>query len=143
MKIGEKIKALRLSFNLKQIDLANSLGVTAQAVSKWEREENCPDIFLLKKIAVFFNVTTDHLLGVCDVDRGTFEATVFCSSLNQFATKSATLKSDELASWTNVLFHHMTDIVLKYGGVPVKYTGDGFLCFFSGPDHANRALKAS
>lgn len=143
MKISEKLKALRKKFGLKQIDFANSLNVTPQAVSKWERDENYPDIFLLKKISSLFDVSVDYLLGIHDEKRDTFEATVFCSSLNHFAEKGENFSAKELAEWTNIVFHNMTETVLKYGGVPVKYTGDGFLCFFSGIEHRDRAFKAA
>jgi len=143
MKISEKLKTLRKKFGLKQIDLANSLGVTPQAVSKWERDENYPDIFILKKISSLFDVSVDYLLGIHDEKRDTFEATVVCSSLNHFAEKGEAFSAKELAEWTNIVFHNMTETVLNYGGVPVKYTGDGFLCFFSGIDHRDRAFKAA
>jgi transcriptional regulator with XRE-family HTH domain len=143
VKISDKLKALRKKFNLKQIDFANSLNVTPQAVSKWERDENYPDIFLLKKISSLFDVSIDELLGANEEKRDIFEATVFCSSLNHFAQKGQDFSAKELARWTNIVFHNVTETVLKYGGVPVKYTGDGFLCFFSGVEHADRALKAS
>jgi class 3 adenylate cyclase len=48
-----------------------------------------------------------------------------------------------VADYTNALFYHLTESVLKFDGVPVKYVGDGFLCFFSGPTHADRALQAA
>ncbi len=143
MKISEKLKTLRKKFGLKQIDFANSLSVTPQAVSKWERDENYPDIFILKKISSLFDVSVDYLLGIYDEKRDVFEATVFCSSLNRFAQKGENLSAKELADWTNIIFHNMTETVLKYGGVPVKYTGDGFLCFFSGIEHRDRAFKAA
>ncbi len=143
MKIGARIKQLRKKFGLKQLDLANSLRVSPQAVSKWEKDENFPDIFLIKKIAQLFDVSLDDLLGMNEEKRDVFEATVFASSLNRFAQKGVQLSAKELAQWTNVIFQHMTEVVLNYGGVPVKYTGDGFLCFFSGVDHADRALKAA
>lgn len=143
MKISSKLKELRKKFGLKQVDLANSLRVSPQAVSKWERDENYPDIILLKQIASLFDVSVDYLLGVYDENRDVFEATVFCSSLNSFAEKGESISAKELAQWTGIIFHHMTEVVLKYGGVPVKYTGDGFLCFFSGPGHAGRAVQAA
>lgn len=143
MKIGQKIKDLRQKFGLKQIDLANSLRVSPQAVSKWEKDENFPDIYLIRKIASLFDISLDNLLGLHEETRDVFEATVFCSSLNHFADKAKRLSAKELAQWTNVVFQHMTDIVLRHGGVPVKYTGDGFLCFFSGVGHADRAFKAA
>ncbi len=61
---GEKLKRLRNKFSLKQLDLANSLQVSPQAVSKWERDENFPDILTIKKIAHLFDVTVDELVGM-------------------------------------------------------------------------------
>lgn len=62
MNIGKNISALRKERNMTQEELANALGVSAQAVSKWENENSCPDISLLVKIADLFSVTVDELL---------------------------------------------------------------------------------
>ena len=64
LNFGQKIKKLRNQKNVSQEVLASYLGVTSQAVSKWERNETYPDITLLSSIAIFFNTTTDYLLGV-------------------------------------------------------------------------------
>lgn len=61
VKIGAKIKALRKRDNITQEHLAEVLGVTNQAVSKWESENSYPDIEYISPIANFFNVTTDYL----------------------------------------------------------------------------------
>lgn len=61
MDIGKKIRSLRLEKEVKQEDLAEYLGVSIQAVSKWETEASTPDIALLPGIAVFFGVTIDEL----------------------------------------------------------------------------------
>jgi len=143
MKVGHRIKELRKKFGLRQIDLANSLGVSPQAVSRWEKDDNFPDIYLLRKIARLFDLSLDSLLGMHEEKKDVFEATVFCSGINHFANRAKGLSAKELAQWTNVVLHHMTDIVLGYGGIPVKYTGDGFLCFFSGTGHAERAFTAA
>jgi transcriptional regulator with XRE-family HTH domain len=143
MKIGHRIKELRKKFGLRQLDLANSLGVSPQAVSRWEKDDNFPDIYLLRKMARLFDLSLDSLLGMYEEKNDVFEATVFCSGINHFADRARELSAKELAQWTNVVLHHMTDIVLGYGGIPVKYTGDGFLCFFSGTDHAQRAFTAA
>lgn len=62
IKIGEKIRELRKKSNVNQERFAEYLGVTAQAVSKWEVEGCYPDIELLPSIANFFNVSIDELM---------------------------------------------------------------------------------
>ena len=62
MTLGTRIAALRRAKKLKQEDLAEMLGVSAQAVSKWENDQSCPDIYLIPSLAKIFNVTTDELL---------------------------------------------------------------------------------
>ncbi len=59
--IGTKIAELRKSRGMKQDELAEMLGVTPQAVSKWENGASMPDIALLPKIAEIFGVTIDDL----------------------------------------------------------------------------------
>lgn len=61
IKLGEKIKCLRKQKNLSQEVLANYLGVSFQAVSKWESGTTMPDVMLIPAIASFFGVSTDEL----------------------------------------------------------------------------------
>lgn len=63
MNIGTTITALRKEQNMTQEALANALGVTNQAVSKWESGQSCPDIALLPDIAELFHVSIDSLFG--------------------------------------------------------------------------------
>lgn len=63
IKLHEQIAFLRKQRGLTQEALARSLGVTNQAVSKWESGQCCPDIQLLPELAQFFGVSVDSLLG--------------------------------------------------------------------------------
>jgi len=63
VKIGEKIRDLRKKADVTQEKFAEYLGVSAQAVSKWEVEGCYPDLELLAPIANFFDVTIDELMG--------------------------------------------------------------------------------
>ena len=62
IKIGSKIKMLRKKNGLTQEQLAESIGVSFQAVSKWENDISLPDITLVPVIANFFCVSTDEVL---------------------------------------------------------------------------------
>lgn len=63
MKIGENIRLLRQGKGLTQEQVAQQLGVTYQAVSKWENDANTPDIALLPEIAALFGVSIDALFN--------------------------------------------------------------------------------
>ncbi len=60
--LGDKIKELRISYSLSQVDLAKQLHVSKQTISNWENNNVPPSIDTLVRIATFFNVTTDYLL---------------------------------------------------------------------------------
>lgn len=64
MTIGAAIKRLRQEQDITQEQLAEALGITSRAVSQWENDRTAPDISQLPALANFFDVTTDHLLGV-------------------------------------------------------------------------------
>jgi len=63
MNIGNSILNLRKRKNITQEALAAELGVTAAAVSKWEKGYTLPDILMVCALADYFEVTTDELLG--------------------------------------------------------------------------------
>ena len=62
--LGKRIVRNRKRLGITQDRLAEQLGVTAQAVSKWENDQSCPDITILPKLAEIFGTTTDALLGI-------------------------------------------------------------------------------
>jgi transcriptional regulator with XRE-family HTH domain len=60
--MGTRIAELRKRKGVTQDQLAEQMGVSCQAVSKWENDLSCPDIALLAPLADYFGVTTDELL---------------------------------------------------------------------------------
>lgn len=85
IRLGEKIRTLRKGKNISQEVLANYLGVTFQAVSKWEKGETLPDVTMIPAIASFFEVSTDELFD-----------------FNRLETEQKVLKQcGEIALWRN------------------------------------------
>lgn len=62
-QIGSIIKDIRKKNNLTQNEFASILGVTFQAVSKWENDKSIPDITILKDISNKFNVDLNYLIS--------------------------------------------------------------------------------
>ena len=76
MNIGTKIRELRRARDMTQDELAELLGVSYQAVSKWETRAACPDLSLIAPLARLFDVSADTLLGIDTGDelRAEFDA---------------------------------------------------------------------
>ena len=68
MNIGNNIKQLRRQNNFTQVQVANNLGVSCQAISKWENNICVPDIALIPAIAQLFGVTIDALFSDNAID---------------------------------------------------------------------------
>ena len=66
LALNENIKNLRVAQGLNQVEFAKILCVTKQCVSNWENDNVLPSIDMLCKIADFFGVSTDYLLGRSD-----------------------------------------------------------------------------
>lgn len=63
IKLADNLQLLRKQKRLTQEELAEIFGVTSQSISKWELGINCPDITMLPKLADFYRVSIDELLG--------------------------------------------------------------------------------
>ncbi len=75
LSIGTNIKRLRQARKLTQDELANHLGVSFQAISKWERGDGYPDIIMLPALANYFGVSVDELIGTtAETRRARFNA---------------------------------------------------------------------
>lgn len=100
MSIGKRIKELRQKYGVTQEKLAEYLGVTYQAISKWERDVTSPDITMLVPIANFFGIDLNELF---DFD-GTREAT----DVEEYIRESNSLTGEEnlrknLAVWRRAI----------------------------------------
>ncbi len=111
MKIHEQIAALRRQKQITQEELAIALGVTNQAVSKWENGQCCPDIGLLPKLAAYFEVTVDQLMGLSPVKAETQE--------DAFHRVIFDLSEDKETMLHAVLAMHAAFIVKHRGPVPL------------------------
>lgn len=66
MKFKERLKELRLSKNLSQMQLAKKLNISQSAIAKWELGKTEPSASALILLSKFFGETTDYLLGLQD-----------------------------------------------------------------------------
>ena len=67
LMIGEKLKKLRRSRDLTQEEVAAHIGISYQAISKWERGDGYPDITMLPALANYFGVSVDELIGMDEI----------------------------------------------------------------------------
>lgn len=94
--LSDQLRKLRKENGNTQEELAVHLGITMQAVSKWERNDGYPDITLLPAIAAYYNVSVDDLLGVGRIEKE--------KKIREYSDKDASLfhvgKSNErVALW--------------------------------------------
>lgn len=101
MTVGQKIKRLRNEKNLTQKDLADQVHVTFQTVSKWENDENEPDIGTLRELTKLFGCSMDYLLSeedeqpVEEPKQEVVEATPVVAPVEQ-VTKTIIIHQNEL-----------------------------------------------
>lgn len=81
MNIADRIQILRKSRGISQEELAEKMGVSRQAVSKWESEQSSPDVDKIVLLSEYFDVTTDYLLKgiepLADVSEKKKDARIF------------------------------------------------------------------
>lgn len=66
MEFKDKLKELRLSKNLSQMQLSQQIGLSQSAIAKWELGKTEPTASAIIILAKFFNETTDYILGLED-----------------------------------------------------------------------------
>ena len=81
MNMADRIQTLRKSKGISQEELADKIGVSRQAVSKWESEQSSPDIEKIILLSDYFDVTTDYLLKgiepIADASKEESDARIF------------------------------------------------------------------
>lgn len=97
MGLGNTISSLRKKNEMTQEELAGRLGVSAQAVSKWENDISCPDIYMLPQLASVFGVTVDALLS------GKAAEEIEAETENEEFESNKTYKSAKKLSKINIL----------------------------------------
>ena len=84
MTLGQRIQELRKQRGMSQEALGDALGVSRQAVSKWENNLSCPDISLLPAIAKIFGMSVDELLGAASATENIAEAKPYTESESKY-----------------------------------------------------------
>lgn len=86
MNLSDRIQNLRKTRGLSQEELAEALGVSRQAVSKWESGQSSPDLDKIVQLSEYFGVSTDHLLKGTELSDANGEALNTAFIINAVAT---------------------------------------------------------
>ena len=98
--LSERIKELRKKAGLTQSELADKLGLSDKAISKWEVGETNPDITMLPNLASLFGVTIDYLLT------GKVEETVSLDDMDAEKRLSLLIKKDDDTNFIKYSYHN-------------------------------------
>ncbi len=115
--ISENIKRLRKSKSITQEQLAEAMGVSVTAVSKWERGETYPDITLLSPLAYYFGVTIDELMGYDENKINKEIDDLLEKYLNSEYNEALKLISEAYEKYPNdyrIMHHYMWDMAGDY-----------------------------
>ena len=137
MTLGEKILMLRKARGMNQEEMAQVLGVSRQAVSKWELNEAVPDVNRVIAMSELFGVTTDYLLK--SIDKNAPQVANFAEKTTERFTENEKQDPNWLGAvlvivCALILFGIWVVVELKghyyhYNGA-VDYSGDGLIGYF-------------
>ena len=136
-EIGKKISSLRKERNMTQMELADKLGISFQAVSNWERGNTMPDISKLPELAEIFRVSIDDLLnGRASLVNAVLDDTVDAYMEEDKATEQ------EIADILPILKPGQTKKILEKADVSKFHDIGSFLPFMDEDNVNELALKA-
>lgn len=81
---SKQLKKYRKIYGISQAKFANEIGVSQQAVAKWETDKATPDPYMLESISNFFNISVDTLLGI----KRNGESQILTNDMNQFLSQA-------------------------------------------------------
>ncbi|HBR32400.1 MAG TPA: hypothetical protein DD733_09985 [Clostridiales bacterium] len=137
--IGQKISDHRKSKNMTQMELADKMGISFQAVSNWERGNSMPDIAKLPELAQLFEVTIDELLG----EKSELLESVVNENTIDFLQNN-TVTADEFKEVAPILKPVQTDTIFENAKPPFDLSEVSDLLPFISRDILNQlALKSS
>ena len=116
--IGQRIKDLRKKADLTQDRLADYLGVSAQAVSKWELGQTAPDLSLIAPLCRVLGVTADELLGLNEPDE---ETEALIEELRAYRGKITREMEERFPDLERQAAAHPTDLRLSYEVAAAEY----------------------
>lgn len=136
-QIGKKITDLRKSHNMTQMELADKLAISFQAVSNWERGNTMPDISKLPELAEIFHVSVDELLN----GKAPLVAAVLNNTIIEYM-EEGNVSEQEIADTLPLLKPEQAEDLLEKADVSSYQNLSAFLPFMHEEDIADLAFEA-
>lgn len=137
--IGQKISELRKSQNMTQMELADKMNISFQAVSNWERGNSMPDISKLPELAQLFGVTIDELLG----GKSELLESIVTEKTVEYLQHN-TLTADEFKEIAPILKPHQSDTIFENAKPPFDLSEIADILPFISSEIVNQiAIKCS
>ena len=141
MNIADRIQNLRKSKGISQEELADKIGVSRQAVSKWESEQSIPEIEKVIIMSDFFEVTTDYILKGIETQKQVSEKTV---DARIFVIVATVLNFIGLIIASAVWYQEQVPMAVVIGlvfmALGCMVFGVGFVCSTQSKEKAKRAF---
>lgn len=126
VSVGKRIAALRKDLNMTQKQLAEILGVTNKAISKWETGEGYPDITIIPALANALGTTADYLLSdmeTAEVSAEPVNQSVWTGRLISAGAITLGIMASHVVCWCIYYLIYRTGHVSEAAGVAISYAG--------------------